>query len=133
MSKNLNSYYWVGKISSNMGRIVNFNYTGVVYMSSGVMRHILKKHRSQLSKKNLHDPIGCIKRVIKNPDYIGTHPDKQGTSMEFVKCIHDNHILVAVDVDKEDGYIYISSMYPITDAKLESRICSGRFKKAIIR
>ena len=129
MDNKLNSYYWVGKISSRIGKIVDFNYTGIVYMNYGVIRHVLKKHKSQLSKKNLRDTIGCIKMVIKSPDYIGAHPEKIHNSIEFVKYIHDNNILVALEVDKEEGYIYVSSMYPITDSKLESRIYSGRVKK----
>ncbi|MEG0371200.1 MAG: hypothetical protein RR515_04235 [Clostridium sp.] len=128
MSNKLNSYYWIGKISPSIGKIVSFNYTGVIYMNNGVLKHVLKKHRGQLSRQNVHDPLGCIKMVVKDPDYVGVHPSKIGTSIEFVRDIHSNHILVAVEADMEDGYTYVSSMYPITDAKLESRVISGRFK-----
>lgn len=129
MDKNINSFYWVGKVSPNTGKIVDFNYSGVVYMRYGVIKHVLNKHRSQLSKQNILHPIACIKKVIKEPDYIGSHPDKLTTSIEFIKYIHDNHILVAIEADVKEGYIYVSSMYPITEAKLESRIYSERVKK----
>lgn len=129
MDKKLSSYYWVGKISPNIGEIVDFHYSGVVYMRYGVIKHVLKKHKTQLSKQNILHPIACIKKVIKEPDYIGSHPNKPKTSIEFIKYIHDNNILVAIEVDLKAGYIYVSSMYPITEAKLESRIYSGRVKK----
>ncbi|MEF9952274.1 MAG: PBECR2 nuclease fold domain-containing protein [Clostridium sp.] len=128
MSKKYESYFRVGKIKDNIAELVDFNYSGTVYMNNGVLRHILKKHKSQLSKKNLYDPLGCIKMVIKQPDYIGVHPSKIGFSIEFVKDIHENHILVSIEIDNEEEYIYVSSMYPITDGKFESRIHSERFK-----
>lgn len=129
MEKRLNSYTWIGKISSNIAKLVDFDYSGVVYMSCGVVKHVLKKHKSQLSKKNIFDLSGCIKMTIKDPDYIGMHPDKANTSLELIKYVHGNNILVAIEVDKEFGYLYVSSMYPITDAKLKSRIHSGRVKE----
>lgn len=128
MSKKYESYHRVGKIKYGIGQMVQFNYSGIVYMNNGVLRHILKKHKGQLSKKNLFDPLGCIKMVIKEPDYIGVHPNKLGSSIELVKYIHENYILVSLEIDKDEDYIYVSSMYPITDGKLESRIHSERFK-----
>lgn len=129
MDKKVSSYYWVGKISPAIAKIVNFDYTGVVYMSGGVIKHVLKKHKSQLSKQNLNDLVSCIKMVIRKPDYIGAHPDKPNKSVELVKYIHNNHILVAIEFDEENDYIYVASMYPITDAKLKSRLESKRLKK----
>ncbi|MEG2538424.1 MAG: hypothetical protein RSA01_02430 [Clostridium sp.] len=128
MSKKYESYFRVGKIKEDIAELAEFNYSGTVYMNNGVLKHILKKHKSQLSKKNLFDPLGCIKMVIKQPDYVGVHPSKVGFSIELVKDIHENHILVSVEIDFNEEYIYVSSMYPITDGKLESRIHSERFK-----
>ncbi|MCC0679573.1 hypothetical protein IC218_04775 [Clostridioides sp. ES-S-0005-03] len=92
---------------------------------SGVIKHIKKKHRGQLSKDIFNDILETIKTVLKSPEYIGSHPKKPGKSVEFVKKL-DDYILVATELDTKKGYLYVSSLYSIKEAKLESRISSGR-------
>ena len=48
-----------------------------------------------------------------------------GGSLELVKKI-DNILLLGLDVDLEDKYIYVATIYPITESKLNARIHSGR-------
>lgn len=129
MERKLNSYNWVGKIPLSLSDMVDFKYDGTVYMNYGVIKHVLKKHKSQLSKQNIFDILGCIKMTIKNPDYIGSHPYKPNISLELIKYVHGNNILVAIEFDDKFEYLYVSSMYPITKAKLESRIHSKRIKR----
>ncbi|MEJ8553437.1 PBECR3 domain-containing polyvalent protein [Tepidibacter sp. Z1-5] len=65
---------------------------------------------------------------MNEPEYIGTHPKKVDTSIEFIKKINDN-ILVATELDIKENYIYVASMYPIHQSKIDNRVNSGRFKK----
>ncbi|MCC0643213.1 MULTISPECIES: PBECR2 nuclease fold domain-containing protein [unclassified Clostridioides] len=115
----------VGIIDEELAELAGIKYTGKIYASSGVIKHIKKKHRGQLSKDIFNDILETIKTVLKSPEYIGSHPKKPGKSVEFVKKL-DNYILVATELDTKKGYLYVSSLYAIKEAKLESRISSGR-------
>lgn len=127
----LNKYYKVGKISKEIASIANFNFTGDVFATPGVIKHIQKRHKfgkNSLNQKAMNNLPSIMKNVISSPDYIGKHPNKIGSSIEFVKKIHSN-ILVAVEVDLDNDYIYVSSMYAISDGKIRNRLNSGRFVK----
>ena len=43
----------------------------------------------------------------------------------FIKKAYTN-LLLGVEVDEEKQYIYVTTMYPITDRKIENRIYSGK-------
>lgn len=115
----------VGIIDEELAELAGIKYTGKIYASSGVIKHIKKKHRGQLSKDIFNDILETIKTVLKSPEYIGSHPKKPGKSVEFVKKL-DDYILVATELDTKKGYLYVSSLYAIKEAKLESRISNGR-------
>lgn len=128
MTKDISSYEVVGEINKQIAEVAEFKYQGVVYMAPGVKKHIVKRHKDDLKEDVLKDIPHYIKAVIKEPDYVGKHPKKTGESMEFVKKIEEN-LLVAIEVDLTDNYIYVASLYPITESKLLNRVNSGRFKK----
>lgn len=131
MEENKEVYDKVGDISEHIAVLGEFDYEGEVYISPGAKRHILNKHKEALGEYITEDLIASIEQIIKEPEYVGRHPNKQGTSIELVKKIGKN-ILVAIEVDLKENYIYVASMYPITQGKLENRINSGRFKKVTI-
>lgn len=127
----LNKHHKVGKISKEIASIANFNFTGDVFATPGAIKHIQKRHKfgkNSLTPKVMNNLLSVIKQVISSPDYIGKHPNKIGNSIELVKKIHNN-ILVAVEVDLDNDYIYVSSMYAISDGKIRNRVNSGRFIK----
>ena len=35
------------------------------------------------------------------------------------------NMLLGIDIDTENGYIYVSTMYPITDMKINSKVYNG--------
>ncbi|MFU0824447.1 PBECR2 nuclease fold domain-containing protein [Clostridium sp.] len=124
----IHKYSKVGKITEDVASIVNFKYTGDVYAAPGVIKHIKKRHargHDSLSKKVIDNILPTIENVISEPDYIGNHPRKEGTSIEFVKKVDEN-LLVAVEADLNNNYIYVASLYPISESKLNNRINSGR-------
>ncbi|WP_391527644.1 PBECR2 nuclease fold domain-containing protein [Peptoniphilus harei] len=69
-----------------------------------------------------------IDNIIKNPDYVGTSPREKDVSIEYVKCCEDN-VLVVVKLNRKKSVFYITSMYIISEYKLESRIKRGRLIK----
>lgn len=128
MKRNIKLYEVVGKINKQLAQFAEFNYEGKVYMAPGVKKHIIKRHKNDLNEEVLNNMYSYIKKVIEEPDYVGKHPKKIGNSIELVKKIVDN-LLVAIEVDLTEKYIYVASLYPITESKLLNRVNSGRFKK----
>ncbi|MEG1411747.1 MAG: PBECR2 nuclease fold domain-containing protein [Terrisporobacter sp.] len=128
MTVDLSKYEVVGFIDKDLANLTNCTYTDEIYAAPGVLKHIKKRHSNELSEDVLLNIIDTIKSILQTPEYIGTHPKKIGTSIEFVKRIDEN-ILVATELDIKDNYIYVASMYPINQSKIENRLHSGRFKK----
>lgn len=128
MTVDLSKYEVVGFIDDDLANLTNCTYTGAIYAAPGVIKHIKKRHSNELSEDVLLNIIDTIKSILKTPEYIGTHPKKIGTSIEFIKKIDDD-ILVATELDIKDNYIYVASMYPINQSKIDNRVHSGRFKK----
>lgn len=95
---------------------------GPIYQSPGLAVHI-KKHQP----KNGPSLLQHISLIISAPDYIGKHPKEPG-SIELVKSI-GAHIMVCVKLDVQNGYLYVASVYEISQSKLEHRLNSGRLKK----
>lgn len=95
--------------------------TGIIYRSSRLINHIQRRHP---------DFVGYMDKlpeILLNPDYIGKNP-KEPDSIELVKVFSDN-ILVAIKLDVKNNYLYVASLYNISDGKLHNRIHSGRLKK----
>lgn len=93
---------------------------GPILQADGLEVHIKKHHPDML------DSISIIPQIIKKPDYIGHNP-KEPHSIELVKKISKN-LMVCVKLDCEKNYLYVASLYSITDGKLENRVKSGRLK-----
>lgn len=73
--------------------------------------------------------MGDIPRIIQSPDYIGKHPKEQN-SIELVKVL-DQNVMVCIKLDLDENYLFVASVFEITEAKLRNRIHSGRLKKII--
>lgn len=128
--KKLNDYHNVGEVNKYMAHLADFEYPGTVYVAPGAIKHIKKGHKSQLNNDVLENLITVIKNIILSPDYVGHHPEKKGTGIELVKNLGDN-LLVGLEVDLNDNYIYVATMYPIKPSKIDNRVYSGRLKKYV--
>ncbi len=127
MGKDISKYSKVGSIPSEVSSKVGFDHTGDVLAAPGVLKHIVKRHGDQLSDAVLKDLIGTMETVIKAPDYVGNDSKKGGNGIEFIKKIDDN-ILVGIEFDVKENYIYVASMYPISEGKISNRLNSNRLK-----
>ena len=94
---------------------------GDIYQSDGLIKHVRKYH------EDVSNNMEYIPMVIASPDYVGHNP-KEPESVELVKYISDN-IMVCVKLDSTNEYLYVASMYKISESKLNNRIKSGRLKK----
>ena len=94
---------------------------GKIYQFPGLQVHVQNHHPDKTSY------ISDIPDIIANPDYVGHNP-KEGDSIELVKKYMD-HEMVCIKLDSKKGYLYVASVYEITEAKLNNRVNSGRLKK----
>jgi len=119
-------YQIVGQHTEKVNQILNIELlTGDICMYPGFPKHIKKRHENCLHY------IPDIPDIIANPDYVGINPNEPD-SVEYVKLYNEN-ILVSVYLckAKEEDYLFVSSLYDISNAKLSNRINSGRLKKYI--
>lgn len=130
MVRVLRSYYKaykkVGQIENSLAEKLGFAFDGSVYISPGVIKHIKKRHGKQLSKKVKENLLCVIEDIINSPDYIGIDSNRgEVGALEFVKKV-DNTLLLGLEVDMEEKYIYVATLYPITKEKINARLYNGR-------
>jgi len=120
------AYKKIGRIDTSLAERLGFSFDGSVYASPGVINHIRKRHGKQLTKRVKSNLLEVMEIIIQQPDYIGVDK-RRGTvgALEFIKKI-DNTLLLGLEVDLEQKYIYVSTMYPITKGKINNRVFSGR-------
>lgn len=124
--KDLSKYKDLGNIKDNIARICGFPNTNKVYVAPGLIKHV-KKHVSDMSDREKEDIYTTIQNIFDSPDYIGADPKKIGQAIEIVKVI-DNNLLLAIEIDQENDYNYVSSLYPIKNVKLQNRLTARRLK-----
>lgn len=120
------TYKRVGYLRQKMANELGIEFTGAIYASPGVLKHIMKRHGKQLDRKTKASILDWMKKILEDPDYIGIYKNSEGqTAVEFIKRVYTN-LLLGVEVDEEREYIYVTTMYPITDKKIENRVYSGK-------
>ncbi|CUU46449.1 hypothetical protein [Clostridium beijerinckii] len=130
MKREYKAYKKVGKIKISISELLELDLPRIVYASPGVVNHIKKRHGRQFTKKIKDNIIDTIEKVIKDPQYVGVNYKRSvGDSLELVKKIDNIILLLGLEVDLEDQYIYVATMYPITLSKMNSRIYRGRLIK----
>lgn len=118
----------VGKYKSEFNDILDINISELdIYRSNGLSVHMTKRRH-----ENCLRYIDCIPEIINEPDYIGVNPNEKETeSIELIKRYDDN-VLVGIKLDKDRGYLYVSTMYDVQESKIQRRLYSGRIKEYLI-
>lgn len=120
------TYKRVGYLRRKMANELGIEFTGVIYASPGVLKHIVKRHGKQLDRRTKDNILEWMKKILEDPDYVGIYKNERGqTAIEFIKTVYTN-LLLGVEVDEKNEYIYVTTMYPITDKKIRNRIYSGK-------
>ncbi len=117
MDTNENSILIVGKLQERITEKLNINLPNEnIHMYPGFKKHIEKRHPDCIKY------ISNIQNIVNNPDYIGIHPSEEN-SVELVK-VFDKNILLSINLSTktEKEYLYVSSLYEISQAKLDNRI-----------
>lgn len=132
MRKEYKAYKKVGKLQNSIGELLELDFPKVVYASPGVIKHIKKRHGKQLTKKIKDNIIEIVEKIIKEPDYFGISNKKNLVkSIELIKSIDNIELLLGLEIDAADEYIYVATLYPITIGKLNSKLFKGNIVKAI--
>lgn len=130
MKREYKAYKKVGKIKISISELLELELPRTVYASPGVINHIKKRHGRQFTKKMKENIIDIIEKIVKDPEYVGLDYRKAaGGSIELVKSIDNIILLLGMEIDLEDQYIYVATMYPITFSKMNARVCRGRLVK----
>lgn len=123
------TYKRVGYFKDRMAENLGVKFTGTIYASPGVIKHIKKRHGKHLGKKIIGNIIDCMREILEKPDYIGVYNlTESEIHVELIKKDKVN-ILIGIDINSKRDYIYVSTMYPITDGKIYSRLYSGKIIK----
>ena len=121
-NKDSNNRIIVATYDKKYNKKLGLNFpVGSIWLYKGLSKHVKKRHPNCLKY------IDYIGGIISSPDYIG-HNSSHDVSVEFIKKIDEN-ILVAVKMDVDNGYLYVASLYSITENKLKKKLANGRLKK----
>lgn len=111
----------VGQYTDRFNQLTGQNLpVGDIYQSVGLAAHVQKHHPAEIGN------LALIPAVISSPDYVGHNP-REPDSIELVKVLSGN-VMVCVKLDKSKNYLYVASVYSITNAKLQNRLQTGRLK-----
>lgn len=118
--------HYVGTLDQKVIDLLHLNLSpSRIVLGSDKIEYIMKHKTKFESEQSFYYHIESIPNIISHPDYIGLHPN--GDSIEYIKKI-DEIMLVAVRV-RTHGQLWVKSVFPITQDKLQKYIDSGTLKK----
>ena len=130
MKREYKAYKKVGKIKISTSELLELDLPRTIYASPGVINHIKKRHGRQFTKKMKDNIIDIIERVIREPEYVGLDYRRGNAgSIELIKKVDNVILLLGLEIDLEEQYIFVATMYPITLSKMNARIYKGRLMK----
>lgn len=94
---------------------------GPIYQDRGLIKHVRSHH------PGTEGNVALIPQIIAAPDYIGKHP-KEPNSIELIKTFSGN-VMVCIKLDVDNDYLYVASVFEVTNKKISNRLHSGRIKK----
>ncbi|WP_300383133.1 PBECR2 nuclease fold domain-containing protein [Clostridium sp.] len=129
MREKFYTYRRIGYLKNDMANNLGIKITGTIYASPGVIKHIKRKHGKHLDKKIIENIIEYMKDIVDNPEYIGIFNDTENIiSIQLIKK-YEKYILIGIEIDRLKDYIYVSTMYPITERKIKYKIYSGKLRE----
>lgn len=89
-----------------------------IYRSKGLLAHLLKRKHYKAAKY-----LDYISEIITSPDYAGVF----NSQIELVKIFKDN-IFLSIKLDTTKDIYYVSTVFDVSQSKIESYCKSGRLK-----
>lgn len=113
----------VGLYDETFNSYLPFTFSpNMIYQSSGLQKHIQKRHPECLCY------LPMLPDIISSPDYIGINPNEKEPSFELVKRF-DKNIQIGIKFDCKNKYLYVATLHTITTGKINHGIDNGRLKK----
>ena len=111
---------FVSELNENICTLLNLPLKTIkVYHSKGLLSHLLKRKHFIAIKY-----LDFLEDILQNPDYIGSFENQ----IELVKQFKDN-IFVSIKLDEKKEIFYISTIFDVSNAKIQSYCKTGRLKK----
>lgn len=113
---------------------LNSKVISLLGLHSNEMKIVIGKDKLKYIEKHKHKfknndeyirHIESLPDIIENPDFVGLHPS--GDSIEYIKQI-DEILLIAVRI-RNQGKLWIKSVFPITKDKLETYKRAGSLRE----
>ena len=114
-------YFLRNKYCGNNKIINNLNECEILFWNDRI-GHTEKHKENFNTPEEYYECLKSIPNIIKNPDYIGLHPNDN--SIQYIKIISEI-VLVAVRISHNRNASY-RTMYPITDSQLNDYIRKNR-------
>lgn len=129
MEEKIYTYKRVGYFKEKTAMIIGVKFSGTIYASNKVIKHIKKRHGRHLNKKIINNLIEYMRKIIDAPNYIGVYKSTDKViNIELIKKFNE-YILMGIEIDDGKDYINVSTMYPITERKIYSKLYKGKIKK----
>ena len=113
---------FVSELNENICTLLNLPLKTIkVYRSKGLLSHLLKRKHFIAIKY-----LDFLEDILQNPDYIGSFENQ----IELVKQFKDN-IFVSIKLDEKKEIFYISTIFDVSNAKIQSYCKTGRLKKKL--
>lgn len=111
----------IGTLTPHIQKLIGCSFScSDIYQSKGLIKHVRARH------PNIEKYIYELSNIISSPDFVGQNP-KTPNKIEFVKR-YDKNILVGIVLDSKNNYLYVATIYDISEFKLQNRLHSGRLK-----
>ena len=94
----------------------------IYYSDEGLQKHLISSNHL-----NCIPYLSSLTNLITNADYVGQSKNNGIDSFEVVKNVGTN-VLVAIKFDVKKDYLYVASMYEVSQSKVDNRLFSGRLK-----
>lgn len=127
MSQNKSKNIKIGKLTQNVINTLHLDLKpqNINIWSTRIQEHC-SKHKNDYSNVEAYEQaIKSIPLIISNPDYVGIH--KNG-NIQYIKKLNDIS-LVGIQIINGNGGLLFRTIFPITEAKLNNSIKSGKFIK----
>ena len=116
----------IGELSADVINTLglDLNPQNIYVWTPRIQEHCEKHKLEYSSQESYYSAIKSIPDIIKNPDYVGLHPNG---NLQYIKKI-DDISLVGVKLVKQSGLLF-RTIYPITEDKLNYYIKTNKIKK----
>ena len=115
---------FIAELPNSLRTFLQIQKTAIkIYRSKGLLAHLLKRKHYKAAKY-----LDYISEIITSPDYAGVFDNE----IELIKIFKDN-IFLSIKLDASKDIYYVSTLFDVSQSKIESYCKSGRLKKVVCK